>query len=206
MSEKKDEREDPAMAAPHASPSPSQTHSVGLIVGSVSEPSLNRRFASALEKLAPAAGLEVTGIPIGDLPFYGTQYNDEFPASGIAFKRALDSADGLLIVTPEYNRSIPGVLKNAIDWASRPVGANSFPGKPVAVTGASKGVISTAVAQNHLKAILIAQGAAVLGAPEAYIRVSEDFYADDGTFASEGTRTFLTGFLRNFHTLIARYV
>lgn len=179
-------------------------YTVGLIVGSVSEPSLNRRFAQALAGLAPGADLAVTDIPIGDLPFFGTQYQKEFPPVGVEFKRAVDAADGLLIVTPEYNRSIPGVLKNAVDWATRPMGESSFPGKPVAVTGASKGVISTAVAQNHLKAILTAQGAAVLGVPEAYIRIDDDFFADDGSFASDGTREFLQGFLDNFRSLIAR--
>jgi len=181
------------------------TYTVGLIVGSVSEPSLNRRFAQALIGLAPGAGLEVTDIPIGDLPFFGTQYQKEFPPVGTAFKQSVDAADGLLIVTPEYNRSIPGVLKNAVDWATRPVGKSSLPGKPVAVTGASKGVISTAVAQNHLKAILTAQGAAVLGVPEAYIRVGDAFFAGDGSFASEDTRDFLQGFLDSFRALNARY-
>ncbi len=178
---------------------------VGVIVGSASEPSLNQRLAYALAALAPDAGLELVGIPITGLPFYGTQYDRDFPEEGWAFKRAIDGVDGLLIVTPEYNRSIPGVLKNALDWATRPSGQSSLAGKPTAVTGASKGVISTAVAQAHLKSILAAQGAPLVGRPEAYIRVGDDFFTGDGAIASEGTREFLLGFLRALHELIRRW-
>ncbi len=180
-------------------------YTVGLIVGSVSEPSLNRRFADALIELGPAADLEFRDIPIGGLPFYGTQYEKDFPAEGWAFKRAIEAADALLIVTPEYNRSIPGVLKNAIDWATRPAGQSSLPDKPTGVIGASKGVISTAVAQQHLKSILAAQGAPLVGRPEAYIRIGDDFFDAGGGIASPGTREFLTGFLQALHDLIGRW-
>lgn len=185
---------------------PARTFTVAVIVGSVSQPSLNRTFAEALEKLAPAAGLEFTEVAIDQLPFFGAhlQTDEHYPEVGREFKRGIDQADGILFVTPEYNRSITGVLKNAIDWASRPVGQNSFPGKPVAVIGTSKGVISTAVAQNHLKAILTSQGAAVLGDPEAYIQFTEDFLDADGGIASESTRKFLSGYLANFFDLIRR--
>ena len=180
-------------------------YTVGLIVGSVSEPSLNRRFAEALVRLAPGAGLTIRDIPIAELPFYGAQYDADFPAVGREFKDAIESVDGLLIVTPEYNRSIPGVLKNAIDWASRPSGQSSLTGKPTGVTGASKGLISSALAQNHLKAILSALGAPLVGVPEAYIRVGDEFFDGDGGFANAGTREFLTGFLRQLHDLIGRW-
>ena len=180
-------------------------YTVGLIVGSVSEPSLNRRFAEALVRLAPGTGLVIREIPIAELPFYGAQYDKNFPAVGRAFKDAVDSADGLLIVTPEYNRSIPGALKNALDWASRPSGQSSLTGKPTGVTGASKGAISTALAQSHLKSILAAQGAPLVGAPEVYIRITDDFFTDDGAIAAEGTRDFLTGFLQRLHELIRRW-
>ena len=180
-------------------------YTVGLIVGSVSEPSLNRRFAEALVRLAPGTGLVISEIPIAELPFYGAQYDKDFPAVGRAFKDAVDSADGLLIVTPEYNRSIPGALKNALDWASRPSGQSSLTGKPTGVTGACKGAISTALAQSHLKSILAAQGAPLVGAPEVYIRITDDFFTDDGAIAAEGTRDFLTGFLQRLHELIRRW-
>ena len=180
-------------------------YTVGLIVGSVSEPSLNRRFAEALVRLAPGTGLVIREIPISELPFYGAQYDKDFPAVGRAFKDAVDSADGLLIVTPEYNRSIPGALKNALDWASRPSGQSSLTGKPTGVTGASKGAISTALAQSHLKSILAAQGAPLVGAPEVYIRITDDFFTEDGAIANEGTREFLTAFLQRLHELIRRW-
>lgn len=180
-------------------------YTVGLIVGSVSEPSLNRRFAEALVRLAPGTGLVIREIPIAELPFYGAQYDKDFPAVGRAFKDAVDSADGLLIVTPEYNRSIPGALKNALDWASRPSGQSSLTGKPTGVTGASKGAISTALAQSHLKSILAAQGAPLVGAPEVYIRITDDFFTEDGAIANEGTREFLTAFLQRLHELIRRW-
>ncbi len=180
-------------------------YTVGLIVGSVSEPSLNRRFAEALVRLAPGTGLVIREIPISELPFYGAQYDKDFPAVGRAFKDAVDSADGLLIVTPEYNRSIPGALKNALDWASRPSGQSSLTGKPTGVTGASKGAISTALAQSHLKSILAAQGAPLVGAPEVYIRITDDFFTDVGAIANEGTREFLTAFLQRLHELIRRW-
>ena len=179
---------------------------VAVIVGSVSQPSLNRRFARGLEGLAADVGLRFVDVEIGGLPFFGAQLQrrEDYPDVGVALKAAVDGADGLLIVTPEYNRSIPGVLKNAIDWLSRPVGESSFPGRPVAVTGASRGAISTAVAQNHLKAILTAQGAQVLGAPEAYIRYQEGLVADDGQVTDASTRDFLVRFLSSFRALIDR--
>ena len=180
-------------------------YTVGVIVGSVSHPSLNRRFADALALLAPAADLAFRDIAIGDLPFYGTQYDREYPEAGLALKAAIEAADGLLIVTPEYNRSIPGVLKNAIDWATRPSGQGVLAGKPTGVIGASGGAVSTAVAQSHLKSILAAQGAPLVGRPEAYIRIGDDFFDDDGGVRSEGSRTFLTGYLRALHDLIARW-
>jgi len=179
-------------------------YTVALIVGSVSKPSLNRRLANALIGLSVDAGLRFEDVPIGQLPHFGAEMQSEqdYPAAGREFKDAVDAADALLIVTPEYNRSIPGVLKNAVDWASRPMGQNSFTGRPVAVTGMSEGAVSTAVAQNHLKAILTSQGALVLGAPEAYIRYQSGMIADDGTVSDESVRAFLSSFLTAFRELI----
>ena len=181
---------------------------VALLVGSVSEPSLNRRLAGALMALAPRADLKMHDVPIAQLPVFGAQLQtvDDYPEVGREFKRHVDAADGILFVTPEYNRSITGVLKNAVDWASRPVGASSLAGRPVAVIGASKGAISTAVAQNHLKAILTSQGAAVLGRPEAYIRYTDGLIDDDGAVTDASTEKFLLSFLRAFHDLIDRWV
>jgi chromate reductase, NAD(P)H dehydrogenase (quinone) len=178
---------------------------VGVIVGSVSTDSLNRRYAEALGTLAASAELSFVDIAIDRLPFFGTQYQDDFPPEGLAFKAALKAVDGLLVVTPEYNRSIPGVLKNAIDWASRPMGESALPDLPIAVTGASRGVISTAVAQNHLKAILTSQGAAVVGRPEVYLRVTDETFDDEGGFADEKTVEFLRGFLRALRAQVERF-
>lgn len=180
--------------------------SVAVIVGSVSKPSLNRRLARGLEGLAVDAGLRFVDVEIDQLPFFGAEMQspDDYPEVGRAVKRAVDGADGLLIVTPEYNRSIPGVLKNAIDWLSRPEGESSFPGRPAAVIGASTGAISTAVAQNHLKAVLTSQGVQLLGEPEAYIRYEDGMVTDDGQIPDADTRAFLLDFLVSFRALIDR--
>ena len=115
--------------------------------------SINRKLAQALGKLAPP-GLMLVEIPFKDLPLYSYDYDADFPSSARAFKQAIADVDAVLFVTPEYNRSIPGALKNAIDWASRPYGKNAFTRKPSAVIGTSPGAIGTAVAQQHLRSIL----------------------------------------------------
>ena len=180
------------------------TYKVGYFVGSLSSTSINRELSRVLAKVAPD-NLELTEIPIGDLPLYSPDFDAEYPAEGRALKDAIAASDAVLFVTPEYNRSIPGALKNALDWASRPSGQSSLTGKPTGVTGASKGAISTALAQSHLKSILAAQGAPLVGAPEVYIRITDDFFTDDGEIAAEGTRDFLTGFLQRLHELIRRW-
>jgi chromate reductase len=122
-----------------------------LFVGSLASGSINRTLSKALIKLAPE-DLEFTEIPIGDLPLYSYDYDAEFPAEGRALKEAIEGSDGILFVSPEYNRSIPGALKNAIDWGSRPWGANSFARKPAGIIGASPGSIGTAVMQSSMRA------------------------------------------------------
>lgn len=122
------------------------TYRVGYFVGSLATASVNRKLAKALIRLAPPE-LEFVEIPIKDLPLYSYDYDADYPAAGRALKDALASVDAVLFVTPEYNRSIPGGLKNAIDWASRPRGQNSFTGKPSAVIGASPGKLGTAIAR-----------------------------------------------------------
>ena len=129
------------------------THKVGYIVGSLATGSINRKLAKALVRLAPAS-LEITEIPIRDLPLYSYDYDKDYPAPAQTFKRAIEASDAILFVTPEYNRWIPGALKNAIDWGSRPKGSNSFARKPSAVIGTSAGKIGTAVAQRELQSVL----------------------------------------------------
>lgn len=141
-------------------------------MGSLASDSINRKLAKALVKLAPPE-LELVDIPIGRLPLYSRDFDADYPPEGREFKDAVAAVDALLFVTPEYNRSIPGVLKNAIDWGSRPWGTNSFAKKPSAVTGASPGNISTAVAQQHLRSILSFVNSPELANPEAYIHYTE---------------------------------
>jgi len=176
---------------------------IGYIVGSISSTSLNRQLAIALAKLAPE-GVEFEEIEIKDLPFYSPDYDAEFPQVGTDFKAQIESVDGVVIVTPEYNRSIPGVLKNAIEWASRPYGSFSFGGRPVAVLGGSPGAIGTAAAQQHLKAVLSHVNAIVMGQPEGFIHVQPGLIDENHDITVEGTKQFLELYLGAFLNLIAR--
>jgi chromate reductase len=144
-------------------------YKVGYFIGSLSKKSVNRTLARALIRVAPES-LELVEIPIGDLPLYNRDLNEDYPPNCAALKDAIGSVDALLFVTPEYNRDIPGSLKNAIDWASRPWGRNSFARKPSAMIGASPGKIGTAVAQQNLRSILSFCNSPQMNAPEAYIQ------------------------------------
>lgn len=179
------------------------TYRVGYFVGSLSSTSINRVLAKALIGLAPD-DLEFFEIPIRDLPLYSQDFDDEYPPVAVALKEAIDSADAVLFVTPEYNRSIPGGLKNAIDWASRPWGQNSFDHIPAAVIGASVGAIGTAVAQQSLRGVLSFCNARQMTAPEAYIQFVPDDYADDGTVTNSGTASFLRAYMAEFRDHIER--
>ena len=180
-----------------------RTYRVGYFVGSLSSTSINRVLAKALIKLAPD-DLEFVEIPIGDLPLYSPDYDADYPAEGRALKDALASVEAVLFVSPEYNRSIPGALKNAIDWASRPWGQNSFDHMPVAVIGASPGQIGTALAQQSLRAVLSFCNARQMTSPEAYIKYSTDAFSPDGEVLSDSTREFLIGFVQEFHDHLVR--
>src|SRR5690606_9694400 len=127
-----------------------KTYKVGYLIGSLATQSINRKLAQALIRLAPE-GLEFSEISFRDLPLYSYDYDDDYPEVARSFKAAIKASDAILFVTPEYNRSIPGGLKNAIDWASRPYGTNAFANKPSAVIGASPGAIGTAVAEQRLR-------------------------------------------------------
>ena len=179
------------------------TFKVGYFVGSLSSRSINRKLANALVRLAPAE-LEMREIPIGDLPLYSYDYDADYPPAGRALKDALAEVDAVLFVTPEYNRSIPGALKNAIDWASRPYGKNSFARKPSATIGASPGAIGTAVGQQHLKSILSFCNSPQMNAIEAYISFTPGLVTDDGEVTVDSTREFLANYMREFHGYISR--
>ncbi|MEX2150193.1 MAG: NADPH-dependent FMN reductase [Steroidobacteraceae bacterium] len=179
------------------------TYKVGYIVGSIASASINRKLAKALAKLAPD-GLELNEIPFRDLPIYSYDYDADYPAPARALKQAIEDADAILFVTPEYNRSIPGGLKNAIDWASRPSGKNAFNRKPTAVIGTSPGKIGTAIAQRELHSILDYCDSPQLTAPEPYIQFTKDMIDDEGTVKDESTKKFLGKFLTEFHAFLGR--
>lgn len=172
------------------------SYTVGYFVGSLSSTSINRKLAEALVKLAPE-GVEFKEIPIKDLPLYSQDYDADYPAEGKALKDAIASSDAILFVTPEYNRSIPGALKNAIDWASRPWGTNSFDHKPVAVIGASPGSIGTALAQQSLRAVLSFLNTRQMTSPEGYVTFTEDMIDADGN-CNDRTKNYVTTFLTEF--------
>jgi chromate reductase, NAD(P)H dehydrogenase (quinone) len=176
---------------------------VGYFVGSLSTSSINRLLAKALVRLAPEQ-LEMTEIPLKDLPLYNRDYDDDYPQVARAFKDAIASVEGVLFVTPEYNRSIPGALKNAIDWASRPYGKNSFARKPSAVIGTSPGKIGTAIAQQHLRSILSFCNSPQMNAIEAYIQFEPGLITDDGEVTNDGTAEFLRNYMAEFHAFITR--
>jgi chromate reductase len=185
------------------SQSPGTRYKVGYFVGSLSSSSINRILSRSLIRLAPP-DLEFTEIPIGNLPLYSPDHDADYPPEARALKDAIARSDAVLFVTPEYNRSIPGALKNAIDWASRPWGQNSFHHIPAAVIGASIGAIGTAVAQQSLRGVLSFCNARQMTAPEAYIQFTADRFRDDGEVVDETTAGFLKDFMEEFRDHLVR--
>ena len=176
---------------------------VGYFVGSLAKASINRRLAFALTKIAPPE-LSMREIPIRDLPLYSYDYDSDYPPAGRALKDAISSVDAVLFVTPEYNRSIPGALKNAIDWASRPWGSNSFARRPSGIVGTSGGKIGTAVAQQHLRSILAFCNSPLMNSIEAYIQYTPGLINDEGTITNESTEEFLRNYMSEFKAFIQR--
>lgn len=167
--------------------SAAQHTKIGVIVGSVSSGSINQRLANALPTLAPE-GVAFTPIPLHDLPVYARDWDAGFPPAAVEFKRAIERSDGILILTPEYLRSIPGVLKNALDWASRPSGKNSFDRKPAAIAGVSPGPLGTAAAQQHLRNVLAHLNAPTMGQPEMFLRFDPEAFPQQGGIADASVR------------------
>lgn len=178
-------------------------HKVGYLIGSLSSTSINRRLSKALIKLAPPE-LTLTEIVFRDLPLYSQDYDADFPAVARMFKQAIAQSDAILFITPEFNRSIPGALKNAIDWASRPYGQNAFARKPSGVIGASPGAIGTALAQQSLRAVLGFCNAPQMTSPEAYIHFTPDLVTEAGDVTVDSTRDFLRNYMREFHDFVTR--
>jgi chromate reductase, NAD(P)H dehydrogenase (quinone) len=178
-------------------------YKVGYIIGSLSAESINRTLAEALISVAPD-DLEFSEIRIDNLPLYNRDLDANYPPEAIALKEAIGASQAVLFVTPEYNRSIPGALKNAIDWASRPYGQNAFDHVPAGVIGASPGGIGTAVAQQDLRSILSFCNARQMTAPEAYIQFDGDAYGPDGEIKDDGLRTVLTDYMQEFRDHVER--
>jgi len=181
---------------------PANRPRVAVIVGSNRRDSINRRLALALVNLG-AGEFDASFARIDDLPLYNQDIEATLPAAVVRFKDAIARADGVLIVTPEHNRSIPTALKNAIDWGARPYGQNSWNGKPAAITGTSPGALGTAAAQLHLRQVLGTLGALVMGG-EAYISFKPGLVDSNGAIADETTRGFLKAFIDQFATTATR--
>ena len=178
-------------------------YTVGYFVGSLSRDSINRKLSRALIRLAPEQ-LRFTEIAYAGLPLYNRDYDADYPPVARAFKDAIAAADAVLFVTPEYNRSIPGALKNAIDWASRPYGENAFTRKPSAIIGASPGKIGTAVGQQHLRSILAFCNSPLMNAVEAYIEFTDGLVTDDGEVTEPSTEAFLRDYMDEVCDFIQR--
>jgi chromate reductase len=176
---------------------------VAVIVGSNRRESINRRLAKALVRFIEGR-FAVDWVQIDDLPIYNQDLEADTPASVKRFKAAIAAADALLFVTPEHNRSIPAVLKNAIDWGSKPTGQNVWKGKVAAITGTSPGAIGTAVGQQHLRQILAILDVLVMGG-EAYISFKPNLIDGDGTIADASTRAFLQAYMEKFANLVSRF-
>lgn len=179
------------------------TYKVGYFVGSLAKGSINRLLSQALVRLAPPQ-LSMTEIPFKDLPLYSYDYDADYPPVARAFKQAIADVDAVLFITPEYNRTIPGGLKNAIDWASRPWGKNSFTRKPSAVIGTSPGAIGTALAQQNLRSVLCFCNSPLMNMVEAYIRFTPGLITEDGQVTDEATAEFLRNYMAEFHAFVVR--
>jgi chromate reductase, NAD(P)H dehydrogenase (quinone) len=172
-------------------------------VGSLAKGSINRLLSKALVRLAPPE-LAMTEIPFRDLPLYSYDYDADFPPVARALKSALAATEAVLFITPEYNRSIPGGLKNAIDWASRPWGQNSFARKPSAVIGTSPGAIGTAIAQQSLRSVLSFCNSPQMNAPEAYIQFKPGLITAEGEVTDDQVEEFLRNYMHELHAFIVR--
>jgi chromate reductase len=179
-------------------------YQVGVVVGSLRRHSFNRKLAAAIVKLGPPE-FSFRPLQIGDLPLYN-QDDDDNPAEPVKrLKAEILASDGILFVTPEYNRSMPGVLKNALDHASRPYGQSAWAGKPAGVIGASPGSIGTAIAQQHLRNSLAYLDMPALGQPEAFIQVKEGLFDDAGNIGNEDSRKFLQNWMDRYVAWVKKH-
>jgi len=178
-------------------------YQIAVVVGSLRRESFNHKLADAMVKLAPPE-LSFSPIKIGDLPLYNQDDDAQQAAPVIRLKQAIKAAQGLLFVTAEYNRSIPGVLKNAIDHASRPYGESVWAGKPAGILGVSVGAIGTALAQQHLRSVLACLDVVTLGQPEAYIQVREGLFDDNGNIGA-GSKPLLQAWMDRYVAWVKKH-
>lgn len=177
---------------------------IGTIVGSLSADSINRTLARSLTVLIGERA-EVVDIAIGDLPLYNPDLDPTPPTTVRHFKSAVLDVDGLLLVTPEYNRTMSAALKNAFEWGSRPNGQSIWSGIPAAVVGTSPGAIGTAAAQQHVRNVMAALDIPALTQPEVYLQFRPDLFADDGLITDDGTRAFLADWADHFIDHVLRH-
>ena len=179
-----------------------KTYKVAVIVGSARRDSINRKVADALMELAPA-NLKLEVIDIGQLPIYNQDSDENPPATWTEFRGHIKSADAVLFVTPEHNRSVPALLKNAIDVGSRPYGQSAWSGKPGAVVSASPGALAGFGANHHLRQSLVFLNVPAMPQPEAYLGSADKLFDVTGKLINDGTRKFLQTFMQAFASWIA---
>lgn len=178
-------------------------YEIAVVVGSLRKDSLNRKLADAVAKLAPD-NFSFKHVDIGDLPLYNQDDDDNPSAAVTKLKEEVLSANGLLFLTPEYNRSLPGVLKNAIDHASRPYGKSAWAGKPAGILGASVGVIGTAMAQQHLRNILAYLDVPTLGQPEAFVHAKDGLFDEDGNIGPD-SKKFMQAWMDSYIAWVKKH-
>ena len=180
------------------------TIQIAVLIGSLRRDSYNRRLANAVQKLAPAE-FSFKELRISDLSLYN-QDDDGKPAEQVKrLKAEIGASQGVIFVTPEYNRSLPGVLKNAIDHASRPYGQSAWAGKPAGIVGGSIGAIGSAVSQQHLRGVLAYLDMPTLGQPEVFLQMDDSFFNSDGSIANERTKKFLQGWMDAYVGWVKRF-
>lgn len=175
-----------------------------VIIGSLRKESFNKKLMLALDKLNHPL-LKFNVIDLNEIPLYNQDHEANMPTVVVNLKKEIEQSDGILFITPEYNRSIPGMLKNIIDWGTRPYGKNSWARKPAAIMGVSPGNVGTAVAQTHLRSILVALDMILLGQPEVYLVYKAEMFDDKNNITNADTRKFLQGFVDKFSTWIEKH-
>jgi len=179
-------------------------YNVLMVIGSLRKESFNRRLAGALAGLAPTH-VDFSELRIDDVPLFNQDYEMKPPEAIVRLKHAIEAAHGILFVTPEYNRSIPGVLKNTIDWASRPYGKSAWKGKPAAIAGASEGNVGTAVAQSQLRSVLTILEMPVMGQPEIYLKFTEGLIDAQHEVTDVAARKLMVTFVDRFAAWVEKH-